>query len=160
MNAVVATFESLEGSHLSVGLRASEWVYPMVNTLHLLGIALLVGPILILDWRILFARSSPTVLVLSAVLLPTARVGFAIAVLAGSLLFLARPLDYAFNTLFQAKLGVMAFALLNITWLHRSKAWGSMLAHGQMNPRVRLACGFSMVFWLLALTLGRLVGYR
>lgn len=160
MSSVLAIAEGLERSGLSAGLRASEWLYPLVNTLHIVGIALLVGPILILDWRVLSLRASPKVSVLATVLLPAARGGFALAVVAGLLLFIARPMDYAFNTLFQIKLGCIVLALLNIALLHRSKAWGLAVAHNQSDWRVRLACGLSVLFWLTALGLGRLIGYR
>ena len=162
--------EGLERSALSVSLRASAWVYPLVNTLHILGIALLIGPILILDWRLLRQRTTLAaqdsastripVSTLAAVLLPAARSGFALAVLTGLLLFMARPLDYAFHGLFQLKLGFVALALLNILWLHRSGAWCLALAQERADGRVRLACAVSLVCWLLALSLGRLVGYR
>lgn len=160
MGSVLAIFTALEHSALSVSLRASEWWYPLVNTLHIVGIALLIGPILILDWRLLRMRASPAVSVLASVLLPTARGGFALAVLAGLLLFVARPLDYAFHTLFQFKLGCIGLALLNIALLHRSAAWGIAVARNRPDWRVRLACGVSLMCWLMALGLGRLIGYR
>jgi hypothetical protein len=56
-----AIFAALERSALSVGLRASEWWYPLVNTLHIVGIALLIGPIHILNTRLLRLRASPAV---------------------------------------------------------------------------------------------------
>ncbi len=160
MSAVQTIFAALEHSALSVSLRASEWLYPLVNTLHIVGIALLVGPILILDWRLLRRRATPAVSVLATVLLPAARGGFGLAVLAGLLLFIARPLDYAFNTLFQLKLACIVLALLNIAYLHRSAAWGIAVAHNRPDRRVRLACGVSLLCWLMALGLGRLIGYR
>jgi hypothetical protein len=160
LSSILAFVEGLERSALSVGLRASEWVYPMVNTLHIVGIALLVGPILILDWRVLRSRVSPAVSELAMLLLPSARAGFALAVAAGLLLFIARPLDYAFNTLFQLKLGCIALALLNIAFLYRSKAWQRAVAHNRADGHVRLACGVSLLLWLMVLGLGRLIGYR
>ncbi len=160
LSTALAFLGSLERSALSVSLRASEWMYPLVNTLHIVGIALLVGPILILDWRLLHRQVSPTVSELATVLLPTARGGFVVAVLAGLLLFVARPLDYAINTLFQVKLGCIVLALLNIALLHHSKAWDFAMTHNRPDGRVRLACGLSMLCWLMALALGRLIGYR
>lgn len=157
---MLAFFEWLEGSALSSNLRASEWIYPLVNALHILGISLLVGAILILDWRVLHGNTRPSIALLEAVLLPAARRGFALAVVAGSLLFITRPLDYVFNTLFQLKLGCIALALLNITVLHCSDTWSMAVQHNRPDGRVRLACGISLVCWLTALGLGRLVGYR
>ena len=42
----------------------------------------------------------------------------------------------------------------------RSKAWGLAVTHNQTDWRVRLACGLSLLLWLLALGPGRLIGYR
>ena len=160
MNALLTLLEGLERSALSVGLRGSAWVYPLINALHIVGIALLVGAILILDWRLLRGRATPTVAVLAGVLLPAARMGWVLAVLSGSLLFITRPLDYAFNAVFQLKLGILALALLNVALLHRSGSWQVAVMHNRVDGRVCLACGLSLVSWLLVLGLGRLVGYR
>ncbi len=160
MSSLLPIFTALEHSALSGTLRASDWLYPLVNTLHIVGIALLVGPIVILDFRILRRRASPAVSVLATTLLPTARGGFALAVCAGLLLFIARPLDYAFNTLFQLKLTFIGLALLNIALLHRSAAWSMAVANNRPANGVRLACGVSLLCWLMALSLGRLIGYR
>jgi hypothetical protein len=160
MSRFLAFVDGVEGSALSVGLRSSEWVYPLVNMLHILGIGLLLGSILILDWRLLRHRTSPEVSVLATVLLPAARAGFALAVAAGLLLFISRPLDYVFNTLFQFKLASIALALLNIALLHSSESWRIAVNQNRPDGRVRLACGVSLVCWLAALALGRLIGYR
>lgn len=158
--SAVQVLEVLEASALSAGLRASEWLYPMVNALHIVGIALLVGPVLVLDWRVLRLRSSPSVSVLAATLLPPAHAGFALTVATGGLLFASRPLDYAFHTVFQVKLGFIALALLNIALLGRSDGWQQAMAHNRVGWPVRLACGISLCCWLMALGLGRLIGYR
>ena len=122
MDAWQVLLEGLEGTALAVSLRASEWAYPLVNTAHILGIALLVGSVFILDWRLLRRRVSPPVDVLAKVLLPVARGGFVLALSAGGLMFVVRPMDYAFNVVFQLKLASIALALLNIILLHRSEA--------------------------------------
>lgn len=160
MTSAQTVLLALEHSALSTGLRASAWVYPLINTLHIVGIALLVGPIVILDLRLLRRRAGPTVSVLAATLLPSARIGFGLALLSGLLLFSARPLDYAFHALFQFKLACIALALLNIVLLHRSAAWAAALGQDRTDARVRLGCGVSLLCWLATLGLGRLIGYR
>jgi hypothetical protein len=53
----------------------------------------------------------------------------ALAVVAGLLLFIARPLDYVFDPLFLFILGFIALALLNIVLVHRSESWGTAVNH-------------------------------
>ena len=46
---------ALEASVLGEWMRGSSWAYPVVNLVHLLGLVLLVGPMLLLDLRLLGA---------------------------------------------------------------------------------------------------------
>lgn len=73
-------------------LRLSSWAYAAVNTLHVVGIALLFGSIVPLDlhlagWR----RGDASLLALSRLLLPVAKAGFALAAFSGFLLFAPTP---------------------------------------------------------------------
>ncbi|MEZ5740229.1 MAG: hypothetical protein R3E68_12750 [Burkholderiaceae bacterium] len=144
----------------SRAMRGALWLYPLVNGLHLLGMALLIGPILVLDWRLLRHRAGDALEPLARHLLPFARAGFGIAVPAGLLMFIARPGDYVANGLFQAKLCLLAAALVNIVVLHRSAGWRQTLAGGTPSRRVRVAAALSASLWLAVLFLGRLIGYR
>jgi len=45
--------ELIEQSELAQVLRQSLWLYPIVNTLHILGFALLLGSTITLDLRLL-----------------------------------------------------------------------------------------------------------
>ncbi|MGI8740813.1 MAG: hypothetical protein ACR2KU_14790 [Gammaproteobacteria bacterium] len=97
-------FSELQNSLVAEALRGSTWVYPLVNAAHILGFALLLGAIVPLDLRRLgFWRSVPAA-TLSRVLTPVAMAGLLIAVSAGSLLFIARAVEYAASGLFQAKM--------------------------------------------------------
>ena len=50
------------------------------------------------------------------------------------------------------------YPLINL--LHRSESWHSAVDHNRTDGRVRWACAVSLVCWLVALALGRLIGYR
>ena len=70
-----------------VALRESYLVYPLVNTLHIVGIALLFGAIVPLDLRLAgWRRDAAAVDGLSRLLLPVAIFGFLLAAGAGLLL--------------------------------------------------------------------------
>lgn len=143
---------ALEGSDLAVALRGSTWAYPLVNAAHILGIALLVGAISPLDLRIMgFWRRTPLE-ELSRVLIPVAAAGLALAIGAGALLFVTRAGEYAASSLFLAKMGLIALALVNIAGYY---TWG------RRNPETirRLFGTTSLAIWIAVLILGRLVGY-
>ena len=44
---------ALQESGFAFAIRDSTWIYPIANLTHILGLALLVGSILILDLRVL-----------------------------------------------------------------------------------------------------------
>jgi len=150
----------LEATAVSAGLRTSIWAYPIVNTLHIIGLGLLLGATTVLDLRLLGWRRQVPVSSLSQALLPVAATGLLLAVVAGGLLFIARPLDYAFNGLFQIKLVLLALALANIVWCMRSPAWRLAQRDGQIQTAVKLNAACSLGLWLAIVFAGRMIGYR
>ena len=136
-------------------LRESYLVYPLVNALHIVGVALLFGAIVPLDLRLAgWRRESSAVDGLSRLLLPVAVFGFLLAALAGLLLFATDARAYAASPLFQAKLLLIALALANALALRRVD-W----RNAGSSRRVALAGAASVILWLGAILLGRLIGY-
>jgi hypothetical protein len=152
----------LEATWLARSLRDSVWIYPLVNTGHIAGVALLVGSIVPLDLRLLALWQSWPLAPLWHVLTRTAATGLAMAILFGSLLFIARATEYAASPFFLAKMIVVFAAVMNAIALR--VAFPRVISKAQPpggapSRRVRVAALFSLVTWLAALTLGRLVGY-
>jgi hypothetical protein len=150
-------FQSIEQWPLAAELRGSTWAYPLVNAAHIVGIALLFGGIVPLDLRLAGFWGSVPVAPLRRVLVPVAVLGLCLAVTAGALLFIAKASDYAASGLFQAKMALVALALINATALRLAPAWRAKDEVASRWPR--LAGVASMVLWFSAILLGRLVGY-
>lgn len=141
-------------------LRASRWVYPLVNTGHIFGFALLFGAILPLDLRMLGLWRSVPLRTLSTVLVPVALTGLGIAVVMGSPLFAVRAEKYAALGIFQLKLLFVAAAVVNALLLHTSSAWATAQdCRGAMPFRLRLGALLSLSFWTAAIVCGRMIGY-
>lgn len=146
---------ALEATALAAALRDSDWAYPMVNVLHLLGVALLVGAIVPLDLRLLgFWRTVP-VAPMGRVLRGIAATGLLLALFAGALLFSTRATEYAASPFFLAKMGFVCLGGVNA--LVASLSSPEQLA--RTGSRRILVSLISMVCWITALVLGRLVGY-
>lgn len=146
---------ALESLPAIAALRESTLAYPLVNAAHLIGIALLFGAIVPLDLRLAgWGRQAGTVDQLSGLLLPVAIFGFLLAASAGLLLFATDARAYAASSLFQAKILLIVLALANALSL-RLVDWRRA---GPPN-RLAVAGTASVVLWLGAIVLGRLVGY-
>lgn len=159
-----ALAEAVQASALSQTLRASLWLYPLVNTGHVLGIALLFGAIVPLDLRLLGCWRSVPIEPLVRVLVPVAIAGVLLAVATGVLLFATRPVDYVIEPLFIAKFALLAAAIINALALRRSPGWHWLRVEHPVNQpmpaRWRIAAIASIVLWLGVITVGRLIGYR
>jgi hypothetical protein len=155
-------FEAIEAFPLAAWLRQSVWAYPIVNTLHILGVALLIGSVVALDLRLLGLWRRAGVAALARVLAPLSFAGFALAACMGVLLFIVRAADYAPLWLFQVKMALLVLALANAMILLRSAAWRRLAGPGSdeyVPPRLRLLAALSLLLWLGVMTFGRLVGY-
>lgn len=147
----------LEAFGLFSGVARSAPVYAATSAGHIAGIALLAGPVLLVDLRLagwLSALDGPALRVLRA----AAALGAAATLATGALLYAARPFEYAGNAAMQAKLLVVALALANalaFEWAARRDAPASRPGH----PYARAAGLASLLLWPLALVLGRWVAF-
>jgi hypothetical protein len=145
---------AVQQSGLAQTLRSSLWLYPAVETLHIMGLALLVGAIAAFDARVVRAGPGFDLGSWSRSVLPVAQAGFTLAVAMGLLLFTVEATAYAANPAFRAKLVLIALALANVGLFH-------LLARraGRPTPPVRAAAATSLALWLLVLACGRLIAY-
>lgn len=153
---------SVEASIPAVLLRKSLWVYPAVNTGHILGIALLFGGVIPLDLRLIGLWSKVPLAPLLQVLMRTAAVGATLAVSCGGLLFITRASAYMGSDIFIVKMIAVTAGLLNGLILRvvlAPKHPPQWVAESRIPLFVRLAACFSLGAWTTALVLGRLIGY-
>lgn len=140
-------------------LRASWVAYLLVNAAHILGMALLLGSILVLDARLLGAMRAVPLAVLGPLNARVAAVGTGLAIVTGLWLFTVRPAEYAANPAFQIKLGLLAAALANVVVQHANPAYARALAGAPPGAGVKLSAATSALLWLGVLVAGRTVGF-
>lgn len=153
----------LEASPLGEFTRSlGVWSYGVLNLAHILGIVMLFGSILLLDLRLLGAWRSIPLASLSRPTTALAMTGFALAVLSGIPMISVKSTDYIGNPFLLVKFPAIALALVNVWLVHRSQAWKAHLTR-ELSPaenrRLAIGAGLSLVFWLTAITAGRMIGY-
>ncbi|SNS38181.1 DUF6644 family protein [Sphingopyxis indica] len=139
--------------------RGSALVYPVANTLHLLGLVMLVGGIGIVDLRIMGLWRSLPIAELSRALTPVAVAGLVLMAASGTILFAADGVALARSGIFARKLVIIAAALANAAAFRR--AWGPHMARWtDRAPRAaRAMAGASLLLWLAAGASGRWIAY-
>lgn len=137
-----------------------HWVaYLVVNAAHILGIGLLLGAILPLDWLVLRSTRGRDLSTLGPFLVRVAATGTALAVTTGLWLFSVKPLEYAENPAFLFKVTLLVLAICNIALQHRGKDFAAALRNGQVSVRVRTLASTSAMLWLSVLIAGRWIGF-
>jgi hypothetical protein len=133
----------------------SDWGYPIVLTTHALGMAMVVGIMLMFDLRVMgFARRVP--LATARLFFPVAWLGFAINLVSGTLLFFANYTAFLHNTAFLSKMSFLALAAFATFFLSRL----SFTEAGESaNGRTKTLAALCVLFWLAAIVAGRIVGY-
>lgn len=130
-----------------------------VNAAHILAIGLLVGAILPLDLRLAgFFRRVPVEIV-ALFLSRCAGIGLAAALVTGFCLFSVRAVEYAGNPAFLAKLGLIAFGLLNLSIVHFGRGWKTAVSTGIVRPGLRFSAALSAAVWIAAVLAGRWIGF-
>ena len=152
----------LEQSWLGVAIAKSDWLFPTIETIHVIAIALVVGSIVALDLRLLgLSWQKRAVTEVAEDVLPLTWVCFVIAVVAGALMFVSAARKYAYDLPFQLKMILLILAGVNMMIFHsftykRVRAWN----HRVITPRgARVAAALSLLFWICIVGCGRLVGF-
>lgn len=137
-----------------------SWTWPIMETLHFIGMSLLIGSIIVMDLRLLgVQRVIPSLTVHS--LLPMAFIGFGINLLTGIVFLFGDPYRYAVNISFQIKMVLVLLAGLNAL-LYSIKVAPALAANPpQANtPPIAKAVGAtSLVLWIAVICFGRLIPY-
>jgi len=160
---VLNFLEGLSQSDLIRLVAESDYGYPAVLTAHAIGMALVVGIVLVFDLRVLGLAKRIPLSVLRR-FFTVAWIGFAINLTSGTLLFLANYTAFIKNVAFITKISLLLIAAL-CTWLLARDIESNRLpaaAQGAIETptsRARMIAALSVILWLGAITAGRIVGY-
>jgi hypothetical protein len=151
----------LETTQLAAAMREWLWLYPIIEILHIIGLAVLVGAAVLFDFRLLgIARNIP-VTVLAGYLLPSARASLILILPTGLMMFAAHATEMAENPAFQLKLLLLATAGLNAAAFH----WGIFRTVAAWNQNLaapapaKIRAILSLALWSGVITCGRLLAY-
>ncbi|MEO6340911.1 MAG: DUF6644 family protein [Caulobacteraceae bacterium] len=160
--ALTDLFKSLQESPVGLAIRESGWMFPTIESIHVLAIVLVAGSIAMVDLRLLGVSSrNHAVTKLSTEVLPWVWTAFVFAAITGSLLFVSNASKYFINVPFRLKLLCMACAGLNmlIFNLVTSRSIQNWDSSTGTPTAAKVAGGLSLLFWILVIAFGRWIGF-
>lgn len=134
-------------------LSVHPWAYPGLEVIHLLGVSLLLGNLVLLESRVFGLGAALPVQPLARLSLSIACVGFGLAVLTGVLMFATQAQDLLTNRVFTLKMGLLMLAGCNAAWFHGR---GSLQ---RLDGLARGSMVVSSLLWLMVLGCGRWIAY-
>jgi len=151
----------LENSSLAEVMRHSLWTYPIVEIVHIVGFALLVGSVVLFDLRLIGFSRTVSIRSLERHLLPWAWTALLLIVPSGVAMLSAHATDFAGNPAFQVKLLLIAFAGVNALVFHNGaycsvSTWDQ---HQPTPPAAKASALLSLAIWLGVISCGRLIAY-
>ncbi len=160
--------EWLQTWPFSEWVQTSEWGFPMLLSFHSIGLAAVVGVLVMLDARVLgFAKRFPVSSF--ANLMIVAWVGFTLNAISGALLFAADATKLVTNWPFLLKMGCVLLGVVaaGITaqelnfgaYQKASKDEAAALGEPALTLKVKIVAAVSLLLWTVALVGGRLIAY-
>jgi hypothetical protein len=157
-----ALLKALEASGLATRIRDSVFLFPMIESTHVIGLALVVGTIAIIDLRLLgIASTHRSFQRMASDILKWTWAAFALTALTGSLMFITNASVYYHNFYFRTKMLLLALTGINMLFFELTAArtihkWDMAPAA----PRAGKALAvLSLAMWIGIICVGRLIGF-
>ncbi len=156
MNDAPPIFHWMQSMPLSACIRGSRAAIPIIETIHLLAMALAAGTIMVIDLSILgVALRRESVPRIARELGPWTWGGFGVTLFTGILLFLAEAEKMACKPVFWAKLALLAGAFTYHLTIHRQLCAAK---EPFALARARLTAGASLALWFGVAFGGKAIG--
>ena len=157
-----AFMQSLQEMGLATSLRESALAYPIILSLHLVGMGLFGGMIAMTDLRILgLAMKQRSMADVHNQLRPYKHLGLTLVVTCGLLLGWSKAAIYWPNPFFKMKLSLLVLVALHALVFRGPvyKSLGDMDKFGKSTAMAKVAALVSLFLWINLVAAGRWIGY-
>ena len=153
---------SLETTSIATRIRESLYLFPLIESAHVIGLTLVFGTIAIIDLRLLgIASTRRPFSRMASDIMKWTWAAFALTVATGLLMFITNAGVYYHNFYFRSKMAMLACAGINIaifelTAVKSVSRWDRDPAAPRSGKAVAVV---SLVVWISIIFLGRWVGF-
>jgi hypothetical protein len=143
-------------------IRENELLFPWVEAIHVLAVALVIGSIALVDIRLIGIRAlNRPISIIAKELLPITWLSFIVAAISGAILFTSNALSYSQNSYFLSKILLLALAGINMMYFQfiigkNLDRWDHF---SQLPIAARISGALSLTLWLGIIICGRMIGF-
>lgn len=137
-----------------LALESSLWAELALGVMHISGIALLLGNLVLLEMRVFGRGASLDVKALAKLSLGIAVTGFLLAAASGLLMFASQAAELLANRAFTLKMVLLMLAACNAAWFHGRSSLEKLDAVARMQMVV------SSIIWLSVVGCGRWIAHN
>ena len=157
-----AILKSIEASALATKIRDSLFLFPLIESTHVFGLALVFGTIVVIDLRLLgiASTSRPFGRVASDILKWT-WTAFALTALTGALMFTTNARVYYHNVFFRTKMLLLLLTVINMLVFELTA--GRQIHRWEKSPSAprtgKVVAALSLAMWISIICMGRIIGF-
>ena len=134
-------------------IASHPWLYPLLESLHVVGIAMLFGGLVVFELRVWGVAAALDARALAKLALPVSLAGFCLAAATGLTMFISQPAELLANRVFVIKMALLMLAGLNAASFH---ARGGPAA---LDGVARTQTLVSLGLWVAVIICGRWIAY-
>lgn len=163
MLALRQLFEWVDTFPSSIYIREDLTLFPLLLTVHVVGMCIFAGLVIMMDLRLLGVGNMRTPFTqVQRRLFPWQMVGMAVSAITGLLLLYGQPMRYYTNVFWWSKVMMMTLATVNALAFHFGtyNSVGKWDSDATMPSGAKLAAAISLVLWAVVIMSGRLMAYN
>ena len=160
--AISEVLKTIENTDIASSIRNSLYLFPMLESIHVMGLAIVFGTIATIDLRLLgLASTNRPFRKMASDILKWTWIAFTITFITGALMFTTNATVYFHNPVFRAKMAALLLAGINmgifeLTTGRTSRQWETSASPPAAAKR---AAVISLVLWVSVIFLGRWIGF-
>lgn len=135
-----------------------QWMWATCETLHFIGLSLLLGVVFLVDLRVLGIIKGVSFASLHR-LLPLAALGFGVNVITGMMFFAGIPTQYIHNTSFYWKLAMVMLAGLNAIYFTLLDEPWTLGPKDEARLTTKIAAASAMLLWVGVMYCGSMLPF-
>jgi hypothetical protein len=150
----------LELTPVSVAIKSNEWIIPLVQSIHIVTIAIVFGSILMIALRVLgLVRTDQAPAAVLARFSPWIRRGIVVLLLTGALLVAGEPVREIMSLSFWIKMALIVVGIVGALAFRRVLAPIVAVGQTEFSGGTKTVAMATVLLWLTVIFMGRAIAY-